>query len=492
LNPKPSHFINGRWMDGDGSAFTSIDPATQTQTWHGRAAATGRIDSAVWTARAAGLEWAATSIDHRQRAIQSIAEQYRQRKAALAEAIWRETGKPKWEALTEVDAMIAKVAITIEAYSRRTAESSAVSAGVTSATRYKPHGLVAVFGPFNMPGHLPNGHIIPALLAGNTIVFKPSEHTPLVGQAMAEAWEAAGLPPGVINVIQGGAETGRALSSHDGIDGVFFTGSAGVGCALGQVLAASDPRKILALEMGGNNPLIVHDAAGLDAAAYLTIQSAFITAGQRCTCARRLILPRGAWGDRFIDHLIEMTRQLRIGFPTDEPEPFIGTVISAQAADSLLAAQASLLAAGGRALLKLERSDRSPALLSPGIVDVTNRSVHEDIELFGPLLQIIRANDFDEAIAEANETRFGLAAGLISEDRALYERFYREIRAGVVNWNRPLTGASSQLPFGGIGLSGNHRPSGYFAVDYCSYPVATMESERVTMPEKTLPGIPLP
>jgi succinylglutamic semialdehyde dehydrogenase len=442
----------------------------------------------VTRARAAASLWAATSPQHRAALMGALSAHYMQRKPALVEAICRETGKPRWEAATEVDAMIAKIPISIQAYEQRTSPTESVSDGITSATRYKPHGVVAVFGPFNMPGHLPNGHLVPAVLAGNTAIFKPSEHTPLVGQAMADAWQAAGVPTGVFNLVQGGPETGKLLSAHRDIDGVFFTGSAAVGIALSRALAER-PGTILALEMGGNNPLIVHECADLAAAAYLTVQSAYLTAGQRCSCARRLIVPVGPQGDSFVARLLEMIAGIRIGLPGDEPEPFMGRVISPQAAEKLLDAQARLVSRGGRILAEMKPSPRSPTLLSPGLIDVTSVSPREDEELFGPILQLIRVKDFDAALVEANHTRYGLTAGLISDRRDLYDRFSREIRCGVVNWNRQLTGSSSRLPFGGIGQSGNHRPSAAFAADYCAYPVAAMESDRATLPAKLPPGI---
>jgi succinylglutamic semialdehyde dehydrogenase len=488
LTDTASHFIGGSWIAGGGPPLMSTDPTTLEETWSGRAATAPEVDMAVAAARAAGI-WANTPLASRVAALHAVAEQYQQRKEELARAICRETGKPRWEALSEVDAMIAKIAISVEAHERRTSPTSETSTGgITLATRYKPHGVVAVFGPFNMPGHLPNGHLVPAVLAGNTAVFKPSEHGPLVGQAMIEAWEAAGIPPGVVNLVQGGPQTGQDLAANPGIDGVFFTGSAAVGLAIRRALA-DRPRTILALEMGGNNPLIVHDCADLDGAAYLTIQSAFITAGQRCSCARRLIVPVGPQGDAFIERLIGMIGRIRVGFPLDMPEPFIGPVISAAGATRLLNAQAQLVRRGGQVLVEMKSSPRSTALLSPGLIDVTAVSPRDDEELFGPILQLIRVPNFDAAIHEANNTRYGLTAGLLSDRRELYDRFYRDVRAGVVNWNRQLTGSSSRLPFGGIGLSGNHRPSAYFAADYCAYPVAAMESERVTLPAQLPPGI---
>lgn len=483
-----SHFIDRRWIEGAGAPFQSLDPATGTTVWEGRSAAPGEIDQAVAAARRAVQSWAEEPLQRRIFFLQAFAEQLKSHRDELAEAICREVGKPRWEALSEVDSMIGKVPVSIDAFNeRRRPVFSEVSGGV-AATRFKPYGVLAVLGPFNFPGHLPNGHIVPALLAGNTVVFKPSELTPLVGQKTVELWEAADLPPGVLNLVQGGRESGAALAGHSGIDGLLFTGSAAVGRALSRLLA-DHPDKILALEMGGNNPLIVHEVSDLNAAAYLTIQSAYVTAGQRCTCARRLIVPQGAGGDAFIDRLIAMTGTIRVGRYTDEPEPFMGPVISPQAADKLLGAQTALREKGGKPLLEMWRVAGSPAMLSPGLMDVTAIGQRPDEEVFGPFLQLIRVPDFQSALDEANRTVYGLAAGLLSDNKELYDQFFRQVRAGVVSWNRQTTGASGSLPFGGVGLSGNSRPSGYYAADYCSYPVASLENPKLAMPTQLAPGI---
>lgn len=163
-------------------------------------------------------------------------------------------------------------------------------------------------------------------------------------------------------------------------------------------------------------------------------------------------------------------------------------MISNAAADALLKAQATLLANGGKLLLEMKRLSDTGALLSPGIVDST-AAQRPDEEFFGPLLQVIRYTSFDEAIDIANDTRFGLAGGVLSDDRAEYEHYLLESRAGVVNWNKPLTGASSAAPFGGIGASGNHRPSAYYAADYCAWPVASLECDSLTVPSQLSPGI---
>jgi succinylglutamic semialdehyde dehydrogenase len=440
-------------------------------------------------ARNALPPWSAAPISKRIEIAKAYAEQLKTHQPELGRTISEETGKPLWESATEVDAMIRKVAISIRAQEERRKPVENESSGVTSATRYKPFGVVAVLGPFNFPGHLPNGHIVPALLAGNTVVFKPSEHTPRIARQMVELWHAAGLPDGVLNLLEGGPDAGKALIAQD-IDGVFFTGSFQTGRVINRALA-DHPGKIVALEMGGNNPLVVHDVGDLRAAAYATIQSAYLTAGQRCSGARRLILIEGAECAAFIDELMQMIDRIRVGVFTDLPEPFMGPVINAAAADRLLKAQSDLVARSAHSLLRMEPLRGMPDLLSPGLIDVTTvrDSPDDDQEHFGPLLQLIRVPHFEAAIRRANWTSYGLTAGLLSDDRALWERFHREVRAGVINWNRPLTGASSAMPFGGIGDSGNNRPSAFFASDYCSYPVASMESERLTLPEKLLPGI---
>jgi len=447
-----------------------------------------KISRIVGAARQAFGAWSNTPIERRIALLLALADYYRGEKETIARKISEETGKPPWESRQEVDSMANKIPISIDAYQERCREQSRVLPDATGFTRFHPHGVLAVLGPFNMPGHLPNGHIVPALLAGNTIVLKPSELTPQSGEIFAQAFAAAGFPPGVFNLVQGGKETGARLARHPDVNGVLFTGSTAGGIAIRRD-CADQPGKILALEMGGNNPLIVREAGDPAAAAYLIIQSAYITAGQRCSCARRLIVVGGKEWDALASRLVGIIKNIRIGLPSDDPQPFMGPVISVEAAEKLLHIQAELIRGGGIALAEMTRSPRHPALLSPGLIDVTHVGNRRDAEIFGPILQVMRVDDFDAAIREANNTSYGLSAGLISDNAELYGKFLREIRAGVIAWNRPLTGASSQLPFGGIGQSGNHRPGGYFAADYAVYPVAALESAKAQLPEKPLPGI---
>ena len=484
----PALYIAGEWRSGHGPLLEKTNPADNELLWRAASANAADVDAAVEAARAAFPAWARQPREARIAILKRFAELLTEHKASLAETIAKETGKPRWEAVTEVQTMVNKVDISIKAFEERTGERSAPMGDAIASLRHRPHGVVAVFGPYNFPGHLPNGHIVPALIAGNAVVFKPSELTPWTAEETAKLWHAAGLPAGVLNLVQGAKETGIALAGHDGIDGLFFTGSAPTGYSLHKQFAGQ-PEKILALEMGGNNPLIVEDAADVDAAVHHTVQSAFVSAGQRCTCSRRLLVKRGAEGDAFLARLAEVTRNIRVGRWNDEPQPFMGPVVSNRAADQLVAAQRRLIEQGATALVELTRPDPNTALLTPGILDVTNVRDLADEEFFGPLLQVIRYDSFDEALTIANRTRYGLAAGLLSDRRELFDRLLVEARAGIVNWNKPLTGASSAAPFGGVGASGNHRPSAYYAADYCAWPMATLESDQLSMPAQLSPGL---
>lgn len=485
-----THFIAGRWQAGQGEALQSLDPVSQAVVWEGQGATAAQVEQAVASARQAFPNWARQSLDRRIAVLEAFAAQLKANADELARSIGEETGKPLWEAATEVTSMVNKVAISVQSYRERTGEKSGPLADATAVLRHKPHGVVAVFGPYNFPGHLPNGHIVPALLAGNAVVFKPSELTPKVAELTVKCWIDAGLPAGVLNLVQGARETGVALAANPGIDGLFFTGSSRTGNLLHQQFAGR-PDKILALEMGGNNPLVVDEVKDLDAAVYTIIQSAFISAGQRCTCARRLLVPQGAWGDSLLARLVAVSRNLSVGAFDQQPAPFMGSVISLGAAKALMDAQAQLIAKGATALLEMTQPQAGAALLTPGILDVSAVADRPDEEFFGPLLQVIRYSDFPAAIAEANNTQYGLAAGLLSDSHARYQQFWLESRAGIVNWNKQLTGAASSAPFGGVGASGNHRASAYYAADYCAYPVASLETASLVLPATLTPGVAL-
>ncbi|MEK6350849.1 MAG: succinylglutamate-semialdehyde dehydrogenase [Burkholderia sp.] len=481
-------FIDGDWVAGSGAEFASRNPGTNEIVWQGASASEADVGWAVASARRAFADWSALALEARIAIVQRFAAILEERKEALAAAIGRETGKPLWEARTEVATMANKVAISITAYHERTGEKRTPMADGTAVLRHRPHGVVAVFGPYNFPGHLPNGHIVPALIAGNTVVFKPSELAPGVARATVEAWQAAGLPAGVLNLVQGEKDTGVALANHRQIDGLFFTGSSDTGTLLHRQFGGR-PEIVLALEMGGNNPLVVGEVADLDAAVHHTIQSAFLSAGQRCTCARRIFVADNADGDRFLARFAEVTAAIRADRFDADPQPFMGAVISARAAARLVEAQTALLAAGARPVIAMAQRDAALGFVNAAILDVTEVRDLPDTEYFGPLAQVIRYRSFDEAIALANDTAYGLSAGLLSDDAGAWAHFQRSIRAGIVNWNRPTNGASSAAPFGGAGRSGNHRPSAFYAADYCAYPMASVESEQLQMPASLSPGL---
>ncbi|MEM7727657.1 MAG: succinylglutamate-semialdehyde dehydrogenase [Pseudomonadota bacterium] len=439
----------------------STNPITGAPVWEGEAASADTVRTAVAHARDAFHTFSLTPLTERIAMMERWAEAVTARKEEIARAISDEIGKPMWEARTEAGAMAGKVAHSIRAQAERagSSESEAMS------LHHRPHGVMAVLGPFNFPGHLPNGHIVPALLAGNTVVFKPSELAPSVGAIFTELADAAGLPDSVLSVVQGGRETGAALLEAD-IDGLLFTGSAATGTFFHRHFAGR-PGVILALEMGGNNPLIVHDAADMEAAADIAIVSAFISAGQRCSCARRLILPTGAFGDAVLERMSARIAALSIGAPDEDV--FIGSVVSEGAAKAAVAFEADLAKKGGRSIVGLERDG---AFLRPGMMDVTDAD-SPDEEIFAPFLQVHRIDGIDAQIAAANTTRFGLAAGLVSDDADLWDYTRPRLRAGIANWNKPTTGAASSMPFGGPGLSGNFRPGAYYAADYCAWPQAS-------------------
>lgn len=483
-----SNYVNGNWVIGSGEQFSVVNPADGQCIWQGNAAAEQEVQQACHAARVSFPAWAQTGLDERIAICNKFGDLLKLHAEELAQLITREVGKPYWEARGEVASMANKIAISVQAYQARTGETSTKVADGNAVLRHRPHGVFAVFGPYNFPGHLPNGHIVPALIAGNTIVFKPSEYAPQTAMQTVQLWIQAGLPNGVLNLVNGGKSTGIALTENREIDGVLFTGSYPTGVMLHKKFAGQ-PEKMLALEMGGNNPLVVWNVRDIDAAVHHTMLSAFVSAGQRCTCARRLIIPTTEQGDAFLKRLVQVASAIEVGKSNPDNDPFMGPVVSSLAAQKLLDVQDELIAKGGQSLLEMRHLQANTGLLSAGIVDVTHAKNIPDEEWFGPLLQVIRVADFATAINMANNTAYGLAAGLLSDDATLWQQFQTHIRAGIVNWNRPTTGAASTAPFGGIGHSGNHRPSAFYAADYCAYPVASTESTVLQMPLQLSPGL---
>lgn len=482
-------YINGLWVKGQGKILNSTNPAYGTPVWSGHQAEDQQIDAAFEAAGEALTSWSMLNFEARAQFTKKFAEQVEKHRDQLALLISMETGKPLWESQTEVTAVVGKINLSIQAYQERTWPKQISTPEATAHLRFKPQGIVVVLGAFNFPAHLSNGHIVPALLAGNTILYKPSEQTPAVAEFIVQCWHDSGLPKGVLNCLQGDGTCGTALLSKD-IQGIYFTGSYSTGKRIHQQFN-DRPNVILALEMGGNNPLVIDEISDIKAAVYLTLLSTLITSGQRCTCARRLMVPDTKEGDAYLQQLIKAFQTVAIGPFDKDPQPFMGPVISYEQALKHLKAQEQLQNLGGTSLLSMTLLSKNTGLLSAGLIDMSSVSNPPDEEFFMPMVQVYRYQDFDEAIALANKTRFGLAAGLLSNNEQKYQYFYQKIRSGLINWNRPTTGAASSLPFGGTGCSGNHRPSAYFAADYCAYPIASMEHASLSLPQTLLPGITL-
>lgn len=482
------NFIDGEWVPGEGDEGARHSPSDEQVVWSGRWASKKQVNAAIASAKQAFAKWSETSLDERMEVCRKFGQIVDERKEELATLIANENGKPLWEARTEVGAAIAKVSNSIDSILKRRWTTTEQIGEFMAVTRYRPHGVMFVIGPFNFPAHVPGGHIIPALLAGNTVLFKPSEMVPATGQWLMQAWQDAGIPPGVLSLLQGTGEVGECAVASEDVDGVLFTGSQKVGTLLHRQMAGQ-PDRVLALEMGGNNPLVVHNTSDFRAAAITIILSAFVTSGQRCTCSRRLIITGDEAYERMAAELTKLIPQIQIGRSLDDPQPFMGPLIHKHAAGQMLAAQKALIDDGAEALVAMQQDDKTEALVSPALLAIGESQELKDEEYFGPLLMIQKAADLDAAIAMADKTRYGLSAGFIGDEVADFHYFLHRVRAGVINWNRQTTGASGKLPFGGVGLSGNHLPSGYFAADYCSYPIASLESHELSEAKKPVPGL---
>jgi len=352
-----------------------------------------------------------------------------------------------------------------------------------------------VLGPFNFPAHLPNGHIVPALATGNTVVFKPSSTTPGVGQILAECIDAAGFPPGVFNLVQIPGREGDRLIGHTDVDGVLFTGSTGVGMHIERV-TLEQHWKITALEMGGKNPAIVLDDAPFDQTLYEVLTGAFLTTGQRCTATSRVICQRGI-AERFVERLTEATRKLKVGLQED-PGAFMGPLVNRKAAEEFDGWQGIAREEGAETLVEgglwADAPTAEAAYVRPSIhrvakVDPGSRYQRE--ELFAPDICIYTVDTLEEGIALAEDTDYGLACSIFSEREEAYHEVVRGVRAGIINWNRSTVGANSKLPFGGMKKSGNGHPAALYSVYYCTYPVASLENDKPFDPNALAPGVEL-
>ena len=485
-------YINGRFVpvrDGAGDGvLTSISARDTEEILLRTPYRLAHVEEAVLAAREAQREWAARPLTERMKFLKKLKAQLHNRQEDLALTISREMGKALWEARGEVTACINKVDITL--HEGLELVKTVHPEGVPGYYAFKPHGVLAVIGPFNFPVHLANGHIVPALVTGNTVVFKPSEVTPAVGQLYAEILDEADLPRGVFNLVQGDGTVGAALAGHPGLHGVLFTGSYAVGRKI-QDLCRDQPWKILALEMGGKNPAIVLDDAPMEKAVRDVAWGAYVTAGQRCSGTSWAIVHRKRV-DEFTDRLAERARRLVVGDPL-EPGTFMGPVATKAARKKFLDGVASGEREGAEVVVPARQLDPDPPgwYVTPGVHrvhQVREGSYYQSEELFGPDVAVYSVRDLDEAVALANSVEYGLSCSVFTTDEKRFEWAWRRLEYGCINHNAPTCGASSKLPFGGLKKSGNHRPSALFATLYCTHPVATLVGKTEVDPKSESPG----
>jgi len=447
------------------------------------------VDAAVARARAASPAWRDAGVEARARVLRRFRDLAAERAEQGARLLAREVGKALWDARAEARLLAPKVDATLEDGLRFVAP---LEAGSGARAEFRPRGVLAVLGPFNFPAHLPNGHLVPALATGNTVVLKPSDRAPAVGAWMAELWREAGLPEDVLQIVHGRGETGRRLALHPDVDGVLFTGSWPVGRALREA-TVDRPEKLLALEMGGKNAVVVLDDADLDLAAAETALSIAATTGQRCSSASRVFAtPRAI--EPLAERLARLLHGLAVGPPLAEGV-FMGPLISTEAAERVARYRVLSREAGGERLVDADPG-HPPPYVGAGLArfaDAGQDHPYHREEIFGPEAGLYPVADLDEAIAATNDSDYGLVASVFTRDRALFERCAGRIRTGLLNWNRGTIGASGRLPFGGLRRSGNDRPAGILASVYCTVPQASLLREEGVLDADALPpGLPRP
>lgn len=465
--------IAGRRIEGSGEVIESRNPAHWSEVVavvpRGTAA---DVDAAVTAAEAAQREWRRTPWPTRGEIILRAGLILEQRKEELARLMTREMGKVLTESRGDVQEGI-DMAKFIAGDARRPFGDTIPSElrSKWAMTMRQPLGVVGIITPWNFPVAIPTWKLFPAILAGNTVVFKPAEDTPLCALRVVEALEEAGLPPGVINVVFGyGEEAGDALVRHPGIAAISFTGSVPTGRRISEICGGMLKR--CSLELGGKNAIVVMDDADLELAVDGALWGAFGTSGQRCTASSRLIVQRGALGG-FTDALLGRARELRVGDGLDESVQ-VGPIINetqlrrVDGYTRIGRDEGARLLLGGEPVREGELAEGwfyRPTVFG----DVRAGMRIEQEEIFGPTTAIIPVESLEEALSVANGTQYGLSLSLYTNDLATGFRAIEELQSGIVYVNAPTIGAEIQLPFGGVKNTGNgHREAGTVALDQFS------------------------
>ena len=476
-------YIGGRWLlpaKADEEITKSCPADLKSELWRA-GVSYAHIEEAIASA-AVGFEvWRKTSLEDRIKCFKKYQEIVRSKKEAIATALAYEVGKPYWEALTEAGALDSKVTVTItDSLERiRLKTIKDVMPKIDGHVVNKPLGPTFVIGPFNFPCHLANGQILSALLAGNSVIFKPSEKTIYSAQLMVECLAEAGFPPGVINFINGTGHTASKITADPRIKGVFFTGSRPVGMKILEN-TWKDLNKLVALELGGKNSTIIHHDTNVSHALPELLRSCFLTTGQRCT-STSMILVHKKIEDEFIDAFKGVTERIRVGHPFAKPDPFMGPLIDEAAVKLYFDFCQAGVKEGAEEILGPKRLELghqghyvSPSIHYAKTPDHSGKFIQE--EIFGPSCFFVPYEDIEEAIRIANCTQYGLAASVFTRDKNIYELCLRDIDSGLINLNRSTVGATARLPFGGVKNSGNHRPAAVSMVDHCVHSVASLET----------------
>lgn len=452
------------------------------------------VENTIESAISGFKTWRKVSQDERNNYLRKYQEQVTSRQDEIAVAIAYEVGKPLWEAKTEVASVINKIAVTIEDSLPRIKNKNFenILPKTNGHIYFKPIGPTLVIGPFNFPCHLANGQILSALIAGNSIIFKPSEKTCYSAQLLMECFHNAGFPAGVINLMQGDGEVAKRLLKNKNIHAVFFTGSKEVGKKILEV-THHDLGKLVALELGGKNTSILHADANLDHALLELLKSSFLTTGQRCT-STSIIAIQSKIHQQFIERFHEMAKKIIIDHPVEfQREPFMGPLVDQAAVDSYLLFMGMAKRESIQEIMRGKQIDRPKKghYVSPSIhlaASWNNDSLFLQSEIFGPNVTFIPYDTIEEAINIANATEYGLASAIFTRDHSLYQMCVDELDSGLVNYNRSTIGASARLPFGGVKNSGNYRPAALTTIDACVYQMAGLEllSDEAEDPKKII------
>ncbi len=468
---------------------------TETVLWQMQANY-AHVEAVVDAAVEGFQHWRSVPLEQRVAFLKRYRDQLENGREAAAESIALESGKPLWEAKTEVQAVISKVGVTIEHSLPRIQSQTFpdILPHTTGHLSFKPLGPVLVIGPFNFPCHLANTQILSALLSGNSVIFKPSEKVAHSAQWLYDSFHAAEFPPGVVGLIQGDGEVARRLINQKAIKGIYFTGSKEVGIS---VLKDTyrDLSKLVALELGGKNPAIVHHDADLDNALVELVQGAFLTTGQRCTSTAIVCIHRSI-ADQLISRFHRVAKNIIVDHPIDyREEPLMGPLVDQKALDSYLLFMGMAKREGFEEIMRGKHlTDKSwpghfvgPSIHLAKTFDPQSYFLRS--EIFGPNCTFIPYDDIGEAIEMANATDYGLAAALFSRDRKLFEKCRLEIDVGLLNFNRATCGAAAKLPFGGVKNSGNYRPMAVASIDATVYPVASLEVSEDRPAPPSLRGV---